>query len=107
MRCFREGKQNTPWRLGGGRESECTWGRKQCFTGFPRFLIHIFLLMSGMEHLFLLWTLGYDTKKYKINEIICECSLKQLAISGHNYNGWSNGDIWFNSPEVWQWQEGP
>lgn len=76
-------------------------GRKQCLaTAFPRFLIHIFPLMSGMETPFLLWQLGYGTKKSEINGTLCEQSLEQLDIAGQNCNSWSNGDIWFTSPEV-------
>ena len=79
----------------------CTLGRKQnCFTAFPGFSIHIFPLMSGMEHPFLLRQLGYGTKKSKINGMLCEESLEQLDLAGHNGNGWSNGDIWFPSPEA-------
>lgn len=58
--------------------------REQCFLAFPRFLIHISPLMSGMEHPSLLWLLGDGTEKCKINEKLCEWSLKQLGIAGHN-----------------------
>lgn len=59
----------------GWEEKREVWvqvGKNQCLTAFPRFLIHIFTLMSGMEHPFLLWQLGYGTKKSKINETFCE-----------------------------------
>lgn len=61
--------------------------------------------MSVMEHPFFFWQLGYGTKKLKINGMLCEQTLEQLDIAGHHCNGWSNGDIWFSSPEVWQKQE--
>ena len=75
-------------------------GKKQCFAAFPGFPIHIFPLMSGTEHPFLLRQLGYGTKKSKINGRLCEQSLEQLDLAGHNGKGWSNGDIWFPSPEA-------
>lgn len=43
------------------------WGKKQCFAALPGIPIHIFPLMSGMEHPLLLRQLGYGTKKSKIN----------------------------------------
>lgn len=49
----------------------------------PRFLIHIFPLMSGVEHPFLRWQLGCSTKKSRINGTLCEQSPEQLDIVGH------------------------
>ena len=92
-----------PWegREWGGGGGGARLGRKHnCFTAFPGFPIHIFPLMSGMEHPFLLRQLGYGTKKSKINGMLCEESLEQLDLAGHNGNGWSSGDIWFPSPEA-------
>ena len=109
----RESKQSLPpWFHGEGREwgggQWCTLVRKHnCFPASPGFPTHIFPLMSGMEHPFLLWQLGYCTEKSKINGMLCEESLEQLDIAGHNGNGWSDGDIWFPSPRVLTMAERP
>lgn len=106
IRFFKEGKQSIPsWFSREKREGWVPIGKKQCLAAFPRFLIYNFPLMSVMEHPFFFWQLGYGTKKLKINGMLCEQTLEQLDIAGHHCNGWSNGDIWFSSPEVWQKQE--
>lgn len=101
IRFFKEEKQSIlPWFSGERKEGWVHVGKKQCLAAFPRFLIHISPLMSGMGHPFLLWQLGYGTKKSKLNGMLCEQSLEQLDIAEQNCDGWSNGDIWFTSPEV-------
>lgn len=90
-----------PWFSGEDRGGWRTHvGKKQGLAAFPRFLVHSFPLMSGMEHPFLQWQLGHGTRKSQLNEMLCEQSLGQLGIAGHNCRGWSNGDIWLTSPEV-------
>lgn len=97
----KESKAHLPVSVGRKGNGWVHVGRKQCLAiAFPRFLIHIFPLMSGMEHPFLLWQLGYGTKKYEINGTLCEQSLEQLDIAGQNCNSRSSGDIWFTSREV-------
>lgn len=90
----KESKTYIPGSAGRKGRDWCIIGKKQCLAAFPRFLIHSFPLMSETEHPFLLWQLGYGTKKLKINGTFCEQTLEQLGIAGHNCSGWSNGDIW-------------
>lgn len=80
----RESKAYLPGTMRRRGRGGYVLGKNNASKQFPGFPIHIFPLMSGTEHPFLLRQLGYGTEKSKINGMLCEQSLEQLDIAGHN-----------------------